>query len=259
MSKFHVNSKGEVKPCRATVRECRYGDNNHFNSVSDAEKHIASSNPNVLNGVKKNSFSVKNLLKINKPIKVERSVKVNSDGSSTVSFVNSKKNELHREDGPALVKYDSENNLQYEYYFKHGEKHRDDDLPAVIHYGKNGKIRVKEYYKDGYPNREGKPFKIEYDSRGQLSSTSHYSVIDGEKVQVTRHNDGKYTHVYQEWVDGKVGALHREGDKPAVIKYYADGTVRSEFYYKNNVPYRENNGPTVVHYDSTGKIIKTEN
>lgn len=41
--KYHINNKGEVKPCRAKVK-CRFGgangNENHFTSASEAEKYV---------------------------------------------------------------------------------------------------------------------------------------------------------------------------------------------------------------------------
>lgn len=36
MSKFHINSKGDAAPCKATKRACRFGEKDHFTSVTDA-------------------------------------------------------------------------------------------------------------------------------------------------------------------------------------------------------------------------------
>ena len=38
--KFHINSKGEPKPCKATKRACRFGE--HFESMADAQKFVES-------------------------------------------------------------------------------------------------------------------------------------------------------------------------------------------------------------------------
>lgn len=35
--KFHINSNNESQPCRATTRACRFGEDNHFESASDAK------------------------------------------------------------------------------------------------------------------------------------------------------------------------------------------------------------------------------
>lgn len=37
-AKFHINAKGEPRPCTATVRACRYGSEDHFDSKETAVK-----------------------------------------------------------------------------------------------------------------------------------------------------------------------------------------------------------------------------
>lgn len=39
--KFHVNDKGEMKPCQAGKRKCRFGEDQHFDSMDKAEQYIA--------------------------------------------------------------------------------------------------------------------------------------------------------------------------------------------------------------------------
>lgn len=43
MAKYHINHKGEVKPCQARVK-CRYGgasgSDNHFSNIADAEQAV---------------------------------------------------------------------------------------------------------------------------------------------------------------------------------------------------------------------------
>lgn len=45
MSKFHINSKGEAAPCKATKRACKFGKRDHFTSLAEAtresEKRLA--------------------------------------------------------------------------------------------------------------------------------------------------------------------------------------------------------------------------
>lgn len=36
MRKFHINSKGDVAPCRATKRACRFGEADHFGNIAEA-------------------------------------------------------------------------------------------------------------------------------------------------------------------------------------------------------------------------------
>lgn len=46
MTKFHVNAKGEVRPCGATKRPCRFGAENHYASEEEAERAIGKQSHN---------------------------------------------------------------------------------------------------------------------------------------------------------------------------------------------------------------------
>lgn len=58
MPKFHINSKGDVKPCNATVKACRFGgDEQHFKDASEARAFVEitianEGNSNILKGTK---------------------------------------------------------------------------------------------------------------------------------------------------------------------------------------------------------------
>lgn len=41
MGKFHINDKDEVKPCKATVKKCKFGDKKHFSTAHEAEKELS--------------------------------------------------------------------------------------------------------------------------------------------------------------------------------------------------------------------------
>jgi antitoxin component YwqK of YwqJK toxin-antitoxin module len=57
-------------------------------------------------------------------------------------FINGK---LHRLDGPASILYYSNGNIESEYYCNNNLKHRIDG-PAVINYGLDGNITYEEYW-----------------------------------------------------------------------------------------------------------------
>lgn len=65
MAKFHINSNGDVKPCKATKISCQFGDDSlHFENEVDArkvaEKALEKAGPNALRGKKS---SLKDLMK----------------------------------------------------------------------------------------------------------------------------------------------------------------------------------------------------
>lgn len=60
MTTYHVNSNGEVKPCKATKNRCQFGDESlHFGTISAANDFIssvqASGNGRLLRGKKSNA------------------------------------------------------------------------------------------------------------------------------------------------------------------------------------------------------------
>jgi len=52
---------------------------------------------------------------------------------------------LHREDGPAYIRYDKNGNILCESYYIKGRYHKEDG-PAIISWDKDGNILYKEYY-----------------------------------------------------------------------------------------------------------------
>jgi antitoxin component YwqK of YwqJK toxin-antitoxin module len=79
-------------------------------------------------------------------------------------YVNSK---LHREDGPAIIKYYDNGNIDSESYYRNGRYHREDG-PANIKYYDNGNIYSKSYYINGGRHREDGPAYIEYYRNGNI-------------------------------------------------------------------------------------------
>ena len=55
---------------------------------------------------------------------------------------------LHREDGPATIRYNQDGNIKYEAYWQNGLCHRD-GAPAEISYNPDGTTRHQEYWQGG--------------------------------------------------------------------------------------------------------------
>ena len=70
------------------------------------------------------------------------------------------------------------------------------------------------------------------------------------KYEVTLRTDGSVSieSFYKE------GELHREGDQPAWIHYYADGSVSREWFYKEGKRHREGDQPAVIMYHADGSV-----
>ena len=52
----------------------------------------------------------------------------------------------------------------------------------------------------------------------------------------------------------KEGQPHREGDRPAMIRYRADGSVEFESFYKEGLYHREGDRPAVIRYRADGSV-----
>jgi hypothetical protein len=111
-----------------------------------------------------------------------------------ISYKN-EKDQLHREDGPAIIKYHRYDNLRMEeIYYKNGLRHREDG-PALIRYYYNYFVGKKEefYFINDIIHREDGPAFIKYDKANRP--------------------------VYEMYI--KNGKPHRE-DGPNVINIYYD-------------------------------------
>jgi len=136
---------------------------------------------------------------------------------------------LHRNKGPALIKYDEENGSRIGIsYFINGKLHRDHG-PASIDYN-NGSISSISYYKNGFLHHIRGPAELIYYSTGGLA----------------------YEEYYQN------GKLHNI-DGPAVIRYFqseipdSNGPVKHQYYYENGILHRLN-GPAKIYYDENGRL-----
>ena len=52
----------------------------------------------------------------------------------------------------------------------------------------------------------------------------------------------------------KDGLSHREGDRPSEIHYRTNGSVQCEFFYKEGQIHREGNRPADIHYEIDGSV-----
>lgn len=113
-------------------------------------------------------------------------------------------NLFHRTDGPAIVEYDNNGDVKYEYYFQYGKKHNENG-PAYIH--RHDKIiRYEKWIINDKTHRLNKPAVLYYYDNGQLKFETYYE-------------------------DGK---CHRVNG-PALIIYNKDGSVKSQNYFYHGV------------------------
>ena len=66
----------------------------------------------------------------------------------TVSGKRNRSKILHREDGPAIIRYRQDGSIVFEGYYIEGELHREDG-PADIDYYEDGSIKYEAYYIEG--------------------------------------------------------------------------------------------------------------
>lgn len=131
-------------------------------------------------------------------------------------------NVVHRTDGPAVTLTDGS-----EYWYKNGERHRDNDLPAIL--AADGS---QQWYRDGNLHRDAAPTII--------TTTEQKCYHKGALHHIDQN--------YQEWFFK--GKLHRT-DGPAVIGTIDSG-VHFEEWYLHGKRHRDNDQPADVSPTSQG-------
>ncbi len=158
-------------------------------------------------------------------------------------------NTLHREDGPARIEIDHNENIISEEWYLNGKLGRYDDKPTIIVYEEGIKVeeiwqidKVKHresgpahiitdydtkevtheiWYKNGLRHREAGPAEVSYDNE---IITSEYWIVDDqshrEGAPASIHRNAKTGAVeYEGWfVNGKA---HRD-DGPAISSFFDD-------------------------------------
>ena len=74
------------------------------------------------------------------------------------------------------------------------------------------------------------------------------------EYKVTRRADGSVE--LEEFY--KSGQRHREGDRPAVVRYRADGSVEWEWFYKSGHHHRVGDRPARVWYRPDGSVERED-
>jgi antitoxin component YwqK of YwqJK toxin-antitoxin module len=81
--------------------------------------------------------------------------------------------ELHREEGPAEVRYFPNGNVSRENWIKNNISHHEDG-PASIWYYDNGKVHTKMWAVNNMFSRDDGPAKIWYEQDGRISHEQWY-------------------------------------------------------------------------------------
>jgi antitoxin component YwqK of YwqJK toxin-antitoxin module len=172
---------------------------------------------------------------------------------------------------PTLVKSGNGREIKYSYHYDleadewgdrirsvssethtlNGENDREGGKPAFISYYKNGIVSHHTTFKNGVPqtvtiNRED----------GSVDMVKHYTdgvlYSDGDKPAVLYYfSDG--TPLSETWYDVD-GDIHRDGGKPASIFYNSGGGISAERWYQHGDPHREDDKPAVINYYPDGNI-----
>ena len=73
---------------------------------------------------------------------------------------------VHRDDGPADIRYYENGNVHIERWHRFDELHRDLDEPAEIFFSEEGEIREQRYFEHGKLHRNDGPARIIYKEDG---------------------------------------------------------------------------------------------
>ena|ERR1700735_1249610 len=166
--------------------------------------------------------------------------------------------ELHREDGPAVIKYNYAFDTAEESYYLHGKRHRKNG-PAVIVRNSDGST-VEEYHRNGKLDRTDGPAIVIRNSDG--STVEEYYRNGGLHRKngpqiVKRYADGSTEENYCD--DGQ-DRLHHDRlhrfDGPASIVRNADGSLKEERYYYGGIPRDIEFGPAVIKHNADGTTVR---
>jgi len=93
-----------------------------------------------------------------------------------------KNNQLHREDGPAEIRYWKDGSTKGERYYIKGRLHREKG-PAAIWYREDGSIEKKCYYINNRLHREDGPAKIRYNSNNKPRGAYYLNGVNLRKQE----------------------------------------------------------------------------
>jgi hypothetical protein len=157
-----------------------------------------------------------------------------------ISYKN-EKGELHREDGPALIKYHKFNNtITKEVFYKNGLRHREDG-PALIKYFTEiagDVIKEEYYYKNDLIHREDGPAFISYNYDSKVTTEQY---LQNDKFYrengpnyintVYDYDTGDFLYKSFTYYDENCQPYSKDEDTPAY--YLSNGDYI--YYYKNKL------------------------
>lgn len=140
--------------------------------------------------------------------------------------------------------------IMLQYWIKNGKIHRENG-PAFSMYTDNGCKKSDIWMINGkYSRKQNLPVIVEY----------YININNKIDMQIKKEN-----WITSYWVyDAAFFMISDDGNEqgktlqPSVISYYINGMVMSKSWSLNGIPYRENNGPVFILYDTLGNILKEE-
>ncbi len=156
---------------------------------------------------------------------------------------------FHRDNYPAITKYDMYGQLESVEWYKHGNK----ACNIEFHNG----TRMEETFHTPQKN-----YRIKYHPNGQISERTflkddYLHSYDDKPTIIAYYDDGKKKSECWILSDEKMA---RYGKLPGYIEYYRNGQASSMVWYDESykTEYNELGWKLVVKYDETGNEIKRE-
>jgi antitoxin component YwqK of YwqJK toxin-antitoxin module len=100
--------------------------------------------------------------------------------------------------------------------------------------------------------KNGKEYRRTADEVGKLISSK--KLPNGGMVLYEYYDDGSILNAKYYNSDNR---LHRDGDEPAITKYFKDGSIDYVTYWNNNRLHRDGDEPASIEYDRDGNITRS--
>ncbi len=127
----------------------------------------------------KNKLRIENksgLRRLNLIKKIKKCYHLNGNIRKKYFYVN---NQVHREDGPAIICYYENGRLESEHYLLNNKYHRKNN-PARIEYYKNENIKAEYYCQNNKLHRENGAAEIHYDKNNKIKELFYY--LNGKQI-----------------------------------------------------------------------------
>ena len=106
-------------------------------------------------------------------IKYNPPSQINNDGYTIELIWKNENNKWHNENGPAVIVYDANGNIQYKEWCINNERHNENG-PAYISYYENGNVAYKSWYINGKRHNDNGPAIIVYNEDGNTTRQEYW-------------------------------------------------------------------------------------